>query len=162
MEIARVNDRRKLIEVATDRHTITEGPAFDDNEEITRDHEARIYGYYGLHHPGFQEGTGGYGDYYASETEGRTGDDLAWSTPSTGSAGKSRSRTPGRERPQASRLRITRTHQVPAPASKVEEGVQAGQDRPLAKPRGRHRGTAFLETIDLRPENPPLGLRTPL
>lgn len=77
MEIARVNDRRKLIEVATDRHTITEGPAFDDNEEITRDHEARIYGYYGLHHPGFHEGTGGYGDYYASETEGRTGDDLA-------------------------------------------------------------------------------------
>jgi hypothetical protein len=77
MEIARVNDRRKLIEVATDRHTITEGPAFDDNEEITRDHEARIYGYYGLHHPGFQEGTGGYSDYYASEAEGRTGDDLA-------------------------------------------------------------------------------------
>ncbi|MFL5991115.1 MAG: PRC-barrel domain-containing protein, partial [Rubrobacteraceae bacterium] len=77
MEIARVNDRRKLIEVAVDRHTITEGPAFDDDEEITRDHEARIYGYYGLQHPGFQEGTGGYGDYYASETEGRTGDDLA-------------------------------------------------------------------------------------
>jgi hypothetical protein len=77
MEIARVNDRRKLIEVAVDRHTITEGPAFDDDEEITRDHEARIYGYYGLQHPGFQEGTGGYGDYYASETERRTGDDLA-------------------------------------------------------------------------------------
>src|ERR671920_1626368 len=77
MEIARVNDRRKLIEVAVDRHTITEGPAFDDDEEITRDHEARIYGYYGLQHPGFQEGTGGYGDYYASETVGRTGDDLA-------------------------------------------------------------------------------------
>ena len=81
MEIARVNDRRKLIEVAADRHTITEGPAFDDDEEITRDHEARIYGYYGLQHPGFQEGTGGYGDYYASDTatEGRTGDDLAGS-----------------------------------------------------------------------------------
>src|ERR671911_3117848 len=77
MEIARVNDLRKLIEVAVDRHTITEGPAFDDDEEITRDHEARIYGYYGLQHPGFREGTGGYGDYYASETEGRTGDDLA-------------------------------------------------------------------------------------
>jgi hypothetical protein len=79
MEIARVNDRRKLIEVATDRHTITEGPAFDDDEEITRDHEARIYGYYGLQHPGFSEDSGGYGDYYASDTtaEERTGEDLA-------------------------------------------------------------------------------------
>jgi hypothetical protein len=81
MEIARVNDRRKLIEVAAEKHTITEGPAFDDDEEITRDHEARIYGYYGLQHPGYQEGTGGYGDYYASDTtaEARTGDDLAGS-----------------------------------------------------------------------------------
>jgi PRC-barrel domain len=77
MEIARVNDRRKLIEVAADRQTIAEGPAFDDDEEITRDHEARIYGYYGLQHPGFREGTGGYGDYYDSETEGRTDEDLA-------------------------------------------------------------------------------------
>ena len=79
MELARVNDRRKLIEVAADKHTITEGPAFDDDEEITRDHEARIYGYYGLQHPGFQEGRGGYGDYYASGTGGRTGEDLAGS-----------------------------------------------------------------------------------
>jgi hypothetical protein len=94
MEIARVNDRRKLIEVAVDRHTITEGPAFDDDEEITRDHEARIYGYYGLQHPGFQEGTG--------------------------SAGKSRSKTQGRKRPQVSRLRIIRTRPVTAPPSKVE------------------------------------------
>ena len=75
----RVNDRRKLIEVAADKHTVTEGPAFDDDEEITRDHEARIYGYYGLQHPGFQEGTGGYRDYYASDApaEERTGEDLA-------------------------------------------------------------------------------------
>ena len=79
MELARVNDRRKLIEVASDKHTVTEGPAFDDDEEITREHETRIYGYYGLHHPGFREGTGSYGDYYASETEGRTGEDLTGS-----------------------------------------------------------------------------------
>jgi hypothetical protein len=78
MELARVNDRRKLIEVAADKHTVTEGPAFDDDEEITPDHEARIYGYYGLQHPGFQQGRGGYGDYYAAET-GRTGEDLSGS-----------------------------------------------------------------------------------
>ena len=80
MELARVNDRRKLIEVAADKHTVTEGPAFGDDEEITPDHEARIYGYYGLQHPGFQEGRGGYGDYYASDpAEGHTGEDLAGS-----------------------------------------------------------------------------------
>jgi hypothetical protein len=78
MELARVNDRRKLIEVAADKHTVTEGPAFDDDEEITPDHEARIYGYYGLQHPGFQEGRGGYGDYYASDpAQTRTGGDLS-------------------------------------------------------------------------------------
>ena len=80
MELARVNDRRRLIEVAADKHTVTEGPAFDDDEEITPDHEARIYGYYGLEHPGFQEGRGGYGDYYASDpAQSRTGEDLAGS-----------------------------------------------------------------------------------
>jgi PRC-barrel domain len=80
MELARVNDRRKLIEVAADKDTIQSGPAFDDDEEITPDHEARIYGYYGLQHPGYGEGTGGYGDYYASDpTETRTGEDLTGS-----------------------------------------------------------------------------------
>ena len=80
MELARVNDRRKLIEVAADKDTIKDGPAFDDDEEITPDHEARIYGYYGLQHPGFQEGRGGYGDYYASDpAQTRTGEDLAGS-----------------------------------------------------------------------------------
>jgi PRC-barrel domain len=80
MDLARVNDRRKLIEVAADKHTVTEGPAFDDDEEITPDHEARIYGYYGLQHPGFQEGRGGYGDYYASDrTQTSTGEGLAGS-----------------------------------------------------------------------------------
>src|SRR3712207_9376376 len=77
MELARVNDRRKLIEVAADKHTVTEAPTFDDNEEITPDHEARIYGYFGLEHPGLREGRGGYGDYYASDTQTRTGEDLA-------------------------------------------------------------------------------------
>ena len=67
MEIARINDRRRLVEVAADRHTIESAPAFDDNEEITPDHEARIYGYFGLEHPGLPQHGGGYGDYYDSE-----------------------------------------------------------------------------------------------
>ena len=61
MEIARINDRRRLIEVASDKHTIDSAPVFDDDEEITPDHEARIYGYFGLEHPGLPQR--GYGDY---------------------------------------------------------------------------------------------------
>ncbi len=78
MELVRVNDRRKLIEVAADKDTIRSGPAFDDDEEITPEHESRIYGYYGLEHSGLQEGRGG---YYRSETpgEGSTGEDVAGS-----------------------------------------------------------------------------------
>jgi hypothetical protein len=69
MELARVNDRRKLIEVAADKDTIQSGPAFDDDEEITPEHESRIYGYYGLEHPGSQQERGGYSDYYPSHTD---------------------------------------------------------------------------------------------
>jgi hypothetical protein len=66
MELIRVNDRRKLIEVAADKDTIRSGPAFDDDEDITPEHESRIYGYYGLEHPGSGQERGGYGDYYPS------------------------------------------------------------------------------------------------
>ena len=75
MELVRVNDRRKLIEVAADKDMVQSGPAFDDDEEITPDHESRIYGYYGLEHPGFERERGGYGDYYPSHTD----EDLAGS-----------------------------------------------------------------------------------
>jgi hypothetical protein len=69
MELVRVNDRRKLIEVAADKDTIRSGPAFDDDEEITPEHEPRIYGYYGLEHPGSGQERSGYGDYYPSHTD---------------------------------------------------------------------------------------------
>ena len=81
MELVRVNDRRKLIEVAADKDTIRSGPAFDDDEEITPEHESRIHGYYGLEHPGSGQERGGYGDYYRSDTpeEGSADEDLAGS-----------------------------------------------------------------------------------
>jgi hypothetical protein len=69
MELARVNDKRKLIEVAANKDTIQSGPAFDDGEEITPEHESRIYGYYGLEHPGSGQERGGYSDYYPSHTD---------------------------------------------------------------------------------------------
>jgi hypothetical protein len=67
MEIARVNDRRKLIEVAADRDMIKDAPSFDNKEEMTADHEHRIHSYFGLERPGSWNERGGYGDYYQSE-----------------------------------------------------------------------------------------------
>ncbi|MEW6636146.1 MAG: PRC-barrel domain-containing protein [Actinomycetota bacterium] len=65
MEIVRVNDRRGLMEVAADRDTISRAPAFEDDEEITPEHEADIHAHFGLEHPARERG--GYGDYYSSE-----------------------------------------------------------------------------------------------
>jgi hypothetical protein len=68
MEIVRVNDRRKLIEVAADRDAVKDAPSFDDDEQITPDHEDRIYGHFGLERPGSSQERGAYGDYYSSGT----------------------------------------------------------------------------------------------
>src|ERR687883_529503 len=47
-QMARVNDERQLIEVASDKETVKNGPTFDDDKEITPDFENEIYSYYGL------------------------------------------------------------------------------------------------------------------
>lgn len=48
MDIARVNDRRELIEVAESKDVIEGAPSFGVEEEITPDQEAEIRTYYGL------------------------------------------------------------------------------------------------------------------
>jgi uncharacterized protein (TIGR02271 family) len=48
MEIATVDEATSRIEVATDKDTAKNGPAFDDDREITPDFEDEVYSYYGL------------------------------------------------------------------------------------------------------------------
>jgi uncharacterized protein YjbJ (UPF0337 family) len=67
MGIVRVNDRRKLVEVAADKETIQEAPGFDSNKDITPEYEDRVHGYFGLEREGSARERGGYGDYYASD-----------------------------------------------------------------------------------------------
>src|SRR5919112_382030 len=64
-EVIRVNDRRGLVEIATDKETIKAGPSFDDDEEITREFEDRVRAHYGIG-KGSQETPqrGAYSDYY--------------------------------------------------------------------------------------------------
>src|SRR5215208_5312178 len=47
-EMARVNDARKVIEVAADKETVKNGPTYDDDREITPQFENEVYSYYGL------------------------------------------------------------------------------------------------------------------
>ncbi len=67
MGIVRVNDRRNLVEVAADKDTIQEAPAFDSNKDITLEYEDRVHRYFGLEREGSSDEWSGYGDYYTSD-----------------------------------------------------------------------------------------------
>ena len=69
VEIVRVNDRRKLVEVAADEETIKHAPTFDDDNDITPDYEDRVHAYFGLERPPHMQSSTGYGSYYDSPVE---------------------------------------------------------------------------------------------
>src|SRR5215208_2698403 len=73
MDLARVNDERQLIEVATDKDTVKDGPTFDDDRDITPDFEIEVYSYYGLSRSSGSESSGSYGTYYSDEETAGTG-----------------------------------------------------------------------------------------
>src|SRR4028119_600816 len=47
-QMASVDDSRQAIVVATDKDTAKNGPAFDDDREITPEFEQEVYSHYGL------------------------------------------------------------------------------------------------------------------
>ncbi len=56
---------------ATDKDTAKNGPAFDDDREITPEFEQQVYSYYGLQRS--SEGSGSsYGSYYSDDTDAGT------------------------------------------------------------------------------------------
>ena len=69
IELVRVNDRRKLVEVAADEEAIKHAPTFDDDGDITPEYEDRVHGYFGLQRPTHMQSSGGYGSYYDSPIE---------------------------------------------------------------------------------------------
>src|SRR4028119_1068256 len=68
IELVRVNDRRKLVEVAADEETIKHAPTFDNDNDITPDYEDRVHGYFGLERPPARQGSGGDGRHTDSDT----------------------------------------------------------------------------------------------
>ena len=73
-QMARVNDARQLIKVAADNETLTKGPTFDEDREITPEFEKEVYSYYGLRRPSTIEHSGTYAAHCAeqsTQTRGR-------------------------------------------------------------------------------------------
>jgi uncharacterized protein (TIGR02271 family) len=64
MDIVRVNDLRQLVEVASDKDTIKEGPSFGDDAEITAEFEERVYAHFGATREPPPTDRGGYGAYH--------------------------------------------------------------------------------------------------
>ena len=61
MDIARVNESERSIEVSESKDHVRNAPSFDDDEDITPDYEDRIRSYFGLESLGTPES--GYGAY---------------------------------------------------------------------------------------------------
>ena len=75
MDVARVDEDDRTITVSTDKSTAKDGPAFDDDQEITPEYENEVRSYYGLESAGVgSEVRGGYGDYYGDDDDGLRGE----------------------------------------------------------------------------------------
>jgi uncharacterized protein (TIGR02271 family) len=75
-DIATVNSEQGFIEVSQPKSTVQDGPAFDDDREITPDYENEVRSYYGLGAVESTEDRGTYGDYEAEHSGAGTTSDL--------------------------------------------------------------------------------------
>ncbi len=71
MDIVRVNEADKTIEVSEAKDHVKNAPSFDDDEDITPEYEERIRRHFGLESMESSQGRGGYGAY--SGSGGRAG-----------------------------------------------------------------------------------------
>src|SRR5215203_4853035 len=68
MDIVRVNEGERTIEVSESKDHVRNAPSFDDDEDITPDYEDRIRSHFGLESLGAPET--GYGAYSSTSTSG--------------------------------------------------------------------------------------------
>ena len=77
MDVATTDESAGTITVSTDKETAKNGPAFNDDHEITPEYENEVRSYYGL---GAAQSSGSYGEYEGSGTEGHSGAGTTGST----------------------------------------------------------------------------------
>ena len=68
-EIASADEEGQRIEVSVEKGKAKDGPAFDDDREITPEYENEVRSYYGLQGMQGSEQRGAYGEYYGEETD---------------------------------------------------------------------------------------------
>jgi len=72
-----VDEGEHRIEVSADKETVKNGPAFENDEDITPDYEEWVYSHYGLQQRAQTAGSserGGYEAYYGQETDEHSGE----------------------------------------------------------------------------------------
>jgi uncharacterized protein (TIGR02271 family) len=68
IDLMRVNDKRRLVEVAADKETVKDGPTFSDDREITPEFEQQVLDYYSVETRQASLERQAYGAYYPSAT----------------------------------------------------------------------------------------------
>jgi sporulation protein YlmC with PRC-barrel domain len=99
MDIVRVNEGERIIEVSESKDHVRNAPSFDDDEDITSDYEERIRSHFGLESLGSSEGGyGGYDDRTSTDPEYGSTEESSEAGSSIGSTGSSTDET-NREAP---------------------------------------------------------------
>jgi uncharacterized protein (TIGR02271 family) len=83
-ELVEVREDEGRIIAALDKDRVKDGPAFDDDREITPEFENEVYSYYGLQQSGSAEGSGSYADYTSGTTGESAGPGMAIGDTETG------------------------------------------------------------------------------
>lgn len=73
MDIIRVNEADKTLEVSESKDRVKDAPNFDDDEDITPDYENRIRSHFGLQSTGESQDRGSYGAYAGGASGGAAG-----------------------------------------------------------------------------------------
>ena len=68
VDIVRVNDKRRLVEIAADKETVKNGPTFSDDREITSEFERQVFDYYRVETRQASIESEAYGAYYSNAT----------------------------------------------------------------------------------------------
>jgi uncharacterized protein (TIGR02271 family) len=66
--VSSTDDEGRNVTVATDKETAKNGPAFDDDRDITPEFEQQVHSYYGLTRSSGTEQSGSYGSYYSEQS----------------------------------------------------------------------------------------------
>jgi len=130
VDIVRVNDRRRLVEVAADKETVKNGPTFSEDRDITPEFERQVLNHYRVESRQASANREGYGAYYPQTTgdervDLRPGERVGYTYAGSERAGAATGDT-GRGRPTSPRREAT--------AGTADEGaVEPGGERTTDK-----------------------------